>query len=394
MQEQLKTAENESWSRIDRVFDWAKQKGVTWQEGKERNADSTYKTYADVMKAFEKHLQNEYGLKDITRAKPRHALEFIEKKIEAYKSTGEGSPLTMRQFPHALHALQSCARESGAFRGLSLGRKDRLVNLLDVNNVYRYSSESKCLKATHEDYEKVQAEVLKSKSPNGGIVAQIHQVQRHVGCRISETMNLKKEHITFQRDGTATVFIKGKGGHTRWVSVTDKGTVGLLREESFGKKPGAFVFQIKNRAGKDKTHKGAEKICKDVVRSAAVRAGVNRNRVTYSTHSARKAFAQEHVNKYAKKTLQELEKELKRREKNYPLDKNGKNKLTQKIREQLTELRKKIDPKGKRYSKSVRDAKRRARTWTHKELCLFLVSIDLGHFRLNVMRFYADYPKK
>ncbi|MEH7532194.1 tyrosine-type recombinase/integrase [Priestia megaterium] len=382
-------------SRIDKAFEWAKKEGVIWatnKSNKERNADSSYKTYANIMKSYESYLQEKCGLKDITRAKPKHAVEFMQYQINAYKNEEKGSAYTMRQFPHALHALQMSARESGAYRGLKLGSKSDLLQLLNNNKIYRKSDASKALKANASDYQKVHAEILNSKSPQSKTIADIHQTQRYIGCRIHEAVKMKKQDVQFHKDGTATIYIKGKGGHDRWVSVKHKETITLLKENTCNKKDGAFIFQVKNRRGNDKDKASAQKNCQDVIRAAAERAAVDRNGKKYVTHSGRKVFAQERMNSYARQSYKQLEKELQQRIKKYPLDKNNRNKLEKKVRDELNEFRKKIDPKGKLYSKEHRDRKRAERKFTHKELCQFLVSVDTGHFRCNIMRFYCDYP--
>lgn len=382
-------------SRIDKVFEWAKKEGVIWttsKSNKERNADSSYKTYANIMKTYEKYLKEKVGLKDITRAKPKHAVEFMQDQINIYKNEEKGSAYTMRQFPHALHALQMSARESGAYKGLKLGSKSDLLQLLNDNKIYRKSEASKALKANSSDYQKVHAEILKSKSPQSKTIADIHQTQRYIGCRIHEAVKIKKQDVEFHKDGTATVYIKGKGGHDRWVCVKHKETIDLLKENTCDKKDGAFIFQVKNRRGNDKAKASAQKNCQDVIRAAAERAGVDREGKKYVTHSGRKVFAQDQMNIYARKSYKQLEKELQQRIKKYPLDKNNRNKLEKKVRDELNEFRKKIDQKGMLYSKEHRDRKRAARKFTHKELCQFLVSVDTGHFRCNIMRFYCDYP--
>ena len=385
-------------SKIDNVFEWVKGKEVTFVDQdkksyKVRNSDSTWTTYCDIMKTFEKWLQINYGLKDITRAKPRHSVEYMQQMIDKHfaKEKG-GSAFTLSKFPHALHSLQSIARESGVYRGLKLGNKQDLLAMKNNAGITRKSDESKCLKANSQDFTKVQNEILHSKSPQKQLISDIHQIQRGIGCRVHEVMKMKKEHITYLKDGTASVYIKGKGGLERWVRIDDKGTIDLLKEKSEGKKDGAFMIQVKDRKGNDKSRKNAINQVQDVVSTAAERAGVNRSEKTYSTHSARKVFAQERMNKYAVMTYKQLEKVLAKRIRNYPLDKRGENRLKAKKDNELQQLRNKIDPKGTRYSKEEREKLRKDRGFTHKELCMFLVSIDTGHFRINIIRYYADYP--
>ena len=389
--------QNEFKSRIETVFEFMKKEGITYVRKanssyeKSRNSDATYKTYSDVMKTFEKYLIEEHGLKDITRAKPRHVLEYQSMQIELFKK-GECSAFTIYKFPHALHALQTNARVSGVFRGLKLGNKEDLLQNLKNQNIYRRSSDSNSLKATHSEYKSVHEQILKSKSTQKQVISDIHQFQRYIGCRIHEAVKMQKSDIVFHANNTATVYIKGKGGHERWVKVEHRETVNILKQYTEGKKDGSPIVSLKNRDNKDKTRANIIRQCEEVIGSAAKRADVNKGKVTYNSHSGRKAYAQSQMNKYAKMTKKQLQRELARRIETYPRDNHGRNRLKQKADSELEEKRKKIDPKGTRYTKKERDKKRSERELTHKELCQFLVSVDTGHFRCNIMRYYCNYP--
>lgn len=385
--------ENTFTSKINGVYDWLKKQQITFVDQdkkayKKNNSHSTWDTYCNVMKTYEKWLQKEHGLKDITRAKPKHAEEYMQNLIDKYKR-GEGSAYTLSKFPHALHSLQQSARDSKVYRGLKLGNKADLIAMKNGEGIQRKSSESKCLKANASDFDKVQNEIANSRSPQKEIIMNIHQIQRGVGCRIHEVVKMKGEDITFNSNGSATVYIKGKGGLERWVHVDDKKTIELLKEQTKDKKDGAYVFPLKNKEGNDKNLSSSMKLAKDVIRSAAERSGVDRDEKTYSTHSARKVYAQERMNAYASMSQEQLQKELTKRIRNYPIDKHGKNRLKEKVDSELQEKRNKITRDDKDEQKRLR----KERDWTHKELCEFMVSIDTGHFRTNIMRYYCDYPK-
>lgn len=392
--------EKQSETKIDRVYEWVKTQKITFVDkdkkaNKENNSSGSWKDYCEDMKQFEKWLQNTHGLKDITRAKPKHGIQYMQEMIDKHERKERGgSAFTINRFPHALHSLQSLARASGVYRGLKLGNKQDLLDMKNKAGVVRRSSESTCLKATATDFQKVKDEILKSKSPQKQLFSEIQQIQRGVGCRIDEAMKMKKEHITHHKDGTATIYIKGKGGLERWVEVKDKQTVELIKEKTDDKKDGAYVFQVKNRQGDDKKRSSAIRQVQEVVSAAAERAKVNTDKATYSTHSARKVYAQERVNEYAAQSTRQLERELARRIREYPTDKNGYNKLKDKKDSELQQLRNKIHLTipGKR-TKQQGEELRKNREFTHKELCLFLASIDTGHFRISIMRYYCDYPK-
>lgn len=215
-----------------------------------------------------------------------------------------------------------------------------------------------------------------SKSPNAANIANIHQVQRYVGARITEAISMRKQDLTFHTNGKLTIRIKGKGGLVRFVTIDHKPTIALLREQVTGKKNGAPVFQMKNRRGQDKSIASAVKALKENIRLAAIRAGVDKGGKKYTTHSARKAFAQEQMNRYARKTMQQLQHEIGHRIVTDPTLKKKYDQTLRNVRAKLTAT----SPNKHRELK-------------HKELCAWLVSTDLGHGRLDVVRYYASYPK-
>lgn len=365
-----------SLSKIDKVFDRIKENGIVFVEDhahKKNLSDSTNQTYRSVMKHYSNYL-HEQGVKDIGSAKPRHAYEFFDKQIEKYQA-GEVSAWSLRLFPHAIHALQEASKQTGVFAGkLRLGNKQEMLGKLNDLKIYRESEDSKSLKANREDWEKVQTEILKSRSSNAKIAADMHRVGGFLGARVHEAVKIKAEDVKIA-PASATVTITGKGGLVRVIKTEDPKTVELLRERMEGKKPGAPLFPILNKQGNDKTLKAAQKFMKDTVRAAALRANVDRDGKTYGTHSARKAFAQERMNQYASMSKTDLKREADdRRRQNQGLDR--------KYKKTLQDMRNKL----------AKDSPNRSRDLNHKELCKWLVSVDLGHGRMDVVRYYCNYP--
>lgn len=387
-------------NKIEGVFEWASKREITFADTdkkihKKNNSAKTWRNYSDAMITYENWLKNEKGLKDITRAKPSHGIEYMQMMMKKHEN-GErgGSPQKMNAFIHGLHALQSLCRESGIFRGLKLGNKEDLKTMKNDAGIIRKSSETTCLKANANDFEKFKGELERSKSPQKETIINIAQTQRGVGCRIFEAIGMKKEDITFKKDGTATVYIMGKGGLERWVEVKDKETIKLLKEKTKDISNGSYLFPVKDRYGNDKDQERAAKHAADVMEKAGERAGLERDGAKYTSHSNRKVYCQEKVNEYAKMSTNQLERELARRIKEYPLTKDGRNKLKEQKDSELQGIRNKIrlEIKGKR-TKEEGIKKREEREFTHKELALFLASIDTGHFRVSIMRYYCDYPK-
>jgi len=388
-------------SKIDAVFAWAKKKEITFVEedankpGKKNNSTRSWNDYCSKVHTYEKWLQEEKGLKDITRAKPRHAQEYIDLMIQKRENgVRGGSPSTINSFIHSLHAFSQLAKESKIYRPMQLGKKEKLLEYKNDAGILRKSSESTCLMATPSEFSRVISEIERSKSPQKQLVKEVQQIQRGVGCRISEVIGMKKEHIEYRSDGTASVYIKGKGGLERWVEVRDKDTIQLLKDKTEDKKEGTFVVEVKDRQGNDKSHEASVKLVQSVIDKAVDRAGVERDGARYSSHSARKVYAQEQVDKYSKMSEKQLRNELARRISNYPLGKGGHNKLKEKYESVVQEVRNKIrlEIDGKRTKEQGLEL-RKNRELNHKELSLFLTSVDTGHFRLSIMRYYCKYRK-
>lgn len=380
-------------SKIDGVFEYAKRNQVTFvndeRKSKTNNSRGTWDDYCAKIKTMENWCKETFGLKDITRVKPKHTEAFLNHLCQSK------SPYTAKAHIHAIHAFKTLATESKIYRRMDIGEKQMLLSkVVEPYGLSRKASESSCLKANQNDYEKVLDGLSKSRSKQKEEIKSIHMAQRLVGCRISEAIGMRKQDITVNQDGSCTVYIKGKGGHERWVRVVSKeGTDFLKARINNDTRGDTTVFNLKDSKGNDKGFRESVAMVKDAITKAADRSNAHRDGKRYSSHSGRKVYAQERVNEFAQKTKTQLKRELKRRIERFPLDKDGNNKLKQKYENELEKLREKINLTipGKRTAKQG-EALRKERHMTHKELCLFLVSVETGHFRINIMRYYCDYP--
>jgi integrase len=369
-----KMGNQKTLDKIDMVYEKAREMRLNFnQDNPDKNlADRTYNTYRDVVKAYANHLHKEYGIEDIAKAKPRHAYDYVNKQIEDYKTGKNASVYSIKRFAHAIESFRQASAETGVFRrACAIGDKRQILDQLKSEGMVRSSVDSKSLKANHSDYQKVDAQIQNSQSPHKGTIQKLHQVQRFIGCRSIEACRMKVKDINFK---DSVVRIKGKGGLVRYVQVKDKGTMDMLKAQSAGKRGGAPVFQIRGRDGNEKGANEMAKLLKKEVRNAAVRAGVDRDGKKYTSHSGRKAFAQANMDGYKKKSVRQLRQEIGNRIK------------ADKV------LKKKYDRTLKNVRSKIKDPdKRKERELTHKELCTLLTSFDLGHGRLDVVRFYASY---
>ncbi|WP_227938831.1 hypothetical protein [Alkalihalobacillus deserti] len=194
-----------------------------------------------------------------------------------------------------------------------------------------------------------------------------------MGARITEAISLKKSDLIFNSDGSLTARIKGKGGLVRFVKTTDSETIKMLENQVMDKKEGAPVFQIKNIEHQDKSIRNSKNQVEENIRKAALKAGVDRDGKKYSSHSGRKCYAQAQMDNYCKMTISQLKRQVADK---IALDPN----LKQKLKNTLKNIRSKI-----------KDEDRSKRQLSHKELCQWLTSADLGHGRIDIVRFYAEY---
>lgn len=364
--------------RIIEVFNRVKSSGMTFGEHfrKDRLSDRTIESYKNVCLAYARHLYDKHGISDISRAKPRHATEFIQDKINEY-FLDTASAFSMRRFAHALHALREGSQATGVFKGkLKVGDKRELLGMMNDAGIERKASESRSLMANHDEWDKVHQKIENSRSNNAKTIANIHKIQRYLGYRISETIDAKVSDFTFNSDGSMTARIKGKGGLVRYVTTTEKEIINTVVECIDGKKMGAPVFQIKDQRGNDLSKKDAATRAKQQIRESAKQAKVDRDGKKYTSHSGRKAFAQSQMNGYARMSNTALKREIARR---CSSDKN---------------LKRKYDTVMKNIRAHIKEENRSSRHLSHSELSALLVSFDLGHGRLDIVRYYCSYPGK
>lgn len=361
--------------RIDKVFEYAKKEGMVFGENKpgekerrSRLSDRTYESYQRAIKGLMNHMHEKYGVTDIEKMKERYVYDYFNEKVEGYKN-GTESAFTARKMAHAIEAFKQASIASGQFKyAPRLGSKEVVLEkILTENKVFRKSSESTSLKATNDDCAKVKETILTLNSPNKEEVYKVISAQHAYGGRISATLRLTAGDIGFNKDGTCTVNVRSdKGGLSRSVLVTNPSDVKLFERLTDGKKSGTPLFQIKSREGNDKNVKSASYQVQKLVESAAKKAGVNRGGQTFNTHSFRKNFAQNRYDEYRNLSAKALQQEVEKKLEN-PVAKAKYNSLKKHVT-------------SRRKDKELND----------KELAVWLTSVDIGHFRMNVMSFYIN----
>ncbi|WP_242296890.1 tyrosine-type recombinase/integrase, partial [Bacillus cereus group sp. BfR-BA-01326] len=358
-------------SKIERVFEYVDKKGINFADKKgKRLSSSTIKTYTNVVKTYDNWLKETHGI-TVDRAKPRHAEEYLQMKIDNFKA-GNGSAFTVKQFVHALHAFREVSAKSGIFKHIcNVGKKEKMLEMAKTQGVFRKAADSHSMKANHSDWSKVQNAIGDRKSRYKDYVMNIHEAQRMLGLRVHEAVKMQAKDINFKE---GTIKIVGKGGLTRFVKVQDKEYLHKLEALCKGKKGGSDVFRVQNRKGNPPSKKERQQIVQEAIHQAAKSAGVNQNGKVYTTHSARKAYAQERVNELKKLSEKQMENVFAKACAENP-------KIAEKAKVALKHIRGKFENKENAAK----------RVLSKKEMILFLVSCEIGHFRLDIMRYYVQY---
>lgn len=367
-----------SIDKIDMVYDRVKdsrggEDPICFNDAGKAPSNGTIETYRNAMKAFMNYAYEKWGITDIGKLREKHGAAYVSEKIAAGASV-----FTIKNIPHALSSFGKASAETGVFK-----RECRVIKKADVlgkikeNGLIRKSEYSTRMLATDADYKKVDAQFEKSRSPNAQTVRDMHAVQRYLGFRAHEVVKMQVSDLKI-KVSELEARVQGKGGLEGFQKTDYKPVIDMLKSYSDGKKPGSFVFTLQGKDGNPKPHKEVEKLLKREVRKAARKAGVDRGGKKYTSHSARRAYAQEKMNGYARKSLSDLRS---LRDDRFKTEKNGKW-LEKKYKSALDSIRKKIKDPVKRVTREM----------THKELCTWLTSIDLRHGRLDIVRYYAVYP--
>lgn len=283
-----------------------------------------------------------------------------------------------------------------------IDRKGFLKELRE-EKVLRHSKDSTVMKTTSEQNSEIRREIGESRSPFKLQASLAFEIAEITTARTEGALGLKGKDITIEKDGTATVYLREKGNLERWVEVTDKSHVERLRELKEGlKNPNWTVipplrYSSGENKGKVVKYDVARTKVTKIVSAAAGKAGIHEAGKTVSMHSARKTAVQSRIDHYGKKTKEELKKEVDRRiarhkenEKKVQKERGENYKLTS-VEDKYKTLVQRINwvnpKKGIRRTKVDREPNK-------KELAFFLGSLDSGHFRNDVMRFYAEWSKE
>lgn len=382
-----------NFNKSDKVWEWLDKQQMGFSDKKKENgsglSDRTIAKYKYDFNRLMKLVEAETGKTDPMKVKPNDVYRIIDKMVEEYKVGKTANASFLRGIDDSLHAFKEASKASGVFkRELRLGDKKKIQETLNQEKVYRRASDTSVMKASREDVEKVVRELEKSTSPAKEVAIKALKLEFETGRRISAI--LRSQVGNYDAKSGQYVTYGDKGGKDNESFFLTPGARDILdtviHKDGAKKSDGDMMFKIKyiqhrdpNKIGQDKSVESMRKQVSSLIQSAAKRAGVNRGELTFSSHSCRKGFADERCTFYlTTMTPVERREELKRRK---SLDEN----LSNRIDKVLEHIKSKF--------KIEENAKKR--DFTDTEITKLLVSTDINHSRIDVMRYYLmDYDFK
>lgn len=382
---------NASLTKIEKVFEKMYHKKI--YVGKSPMSQGTVKTYADLTISLMRDVHAKYGTSDITKVKKEQVAEIFQERIDKYHNSNTSEASNLNSIASAISAFNKGVKETNIFKKeLELGDPVGMRDSLREQNVFRNSKASKTLRATPEESLKVIDNIKRSgyDTRTRTTAAAISQIAYATGGRISSILKLTPSDIEFDEKTNKIRFLKDKGGLTRSVEVTDKDTMKFLKELTDGKKPNERLFSFKRKDGTflpvSEMRKSVTNIIttagREFTRTEKVRVKDKDGKYKYvsvqrkfTPHSFRKSFALQRCHEYLKKI---------------PSDPKKLQEYVQQLKDSDSKLRSKIETMEKRINSS----RKTVRQLRHDEIAIFLVSVDLGHFRKDIVTsFYTTFTE-
>jgi integrase len=377
--------------RSDEVYDWGKENRKAVSDKKIENqkslSDSSYKTYKSDFHSICRLAGKLSGKTKITQIKPNDMYQAFKYLKEEAIHKKEISPYTVRKYDDAVHFFVKYSKESGVYKNqMRIGDKRKIEEILKDKSTYRKAKDSKVAPLMRDDVNKIVKELEKSRSPYKNQAIDALHLEFLTGKRISSILNAKAGNYKSDLDMFKTVGDKGnKTNPTFMLRVEAKQ---ILDRLSQGKKAGTHLFTMKHGNNvKDKNKRNQDKSVESMYKTVdnllnnTIKKMVKKGALVppegkkFTTHSFRKGHAVENSIQYVRtfNTYTLAKNELERRQKIDP----G---LTKRINSELVNIRAK--------HKIKENAKKRE--FTYLELIKLLISTDINHSRVSVVRFYSD----
>ncbi|WP_176525785.1 tyrosine-type recombinase/integrase [Bacillus sp. AFS001701] len=379
-----------SIKKIDKVFDKMSRKGISVGGG--RVSDRTIKTYKDMVTSLVRECHTRFKVSDISNISNAQVNVIIQDKIDLFHGADTSQAYNLKTLVAALKFFNLGVQETNVFsydNKFSIGEPDKIREVMKKQYVIRKSKASKVLRATPEECQSVLDNIKKSgySTDTREVAYNVSNVAFKTGGRVSAILRLRPRDINF-KENTIT-FKKDKGGLTRTVRLSDE-TMKYLASLVKGKKDHQPIFTLKRE--EDGTFKSVEEIRKEISKVVA-EAGAHLTRTEMvkmkdkdgkhilvpvekkaSLHIFRKGFAVERTGEYYNQfpTKSSIDSYVSKRGEENP-----------KIIEKLKIVRERIN--------KDRTTKR---DLTREEYAIFFTSVDLGHFRNDVITsFYTTFKE-
>lgn len=384
-----------NFDKSDKVWEWLDKQKMAFSQKKIDNesalSDRTVQKYKETFERAMNMIEERTGKSDPMKVRPNDTYALVKELIGEYKSGKTQNASFLRGLDDALHAFKEASKASGTYsREMRLGDKRVISGMLNEEKVYRHAKDTTVQVGTREDTEKVIAEIKKMRiSPQAKKVAEnVLRLELETGRRIHAILNTKVDNFDAAKGTFTSLGDKGGKDNISYFLTSTARTIlekHSVNEKGKTKSGGDMMFKIKytqhkdpKKIGQDKSVDAMYKQISNYIKVAAKRAKVNRveDGKKFSSHSTRKGFANERADHYiGTMTAKERRDELERRRRLDP-------ELDKRVQNVLENIRAKFKIEG--------NAKKRE--FTDKEIVKLLVSMDIDHSRIDVMRYYLlDY---
>ena len=397
--------------KVEEVFEYGYKRGITpnlrmetvidEKTGKEverevskRWGENTKDTYTDMVKAFIRDISNEFGVSRLDKI-IEHAEQYFQNRIDKYHEGNTSEAYNLKTLTAAVNAFNYVVERSTVFKEpFQLADTDNFRRMMKEQNVVRHAKTSTVMRATPE-----QAQSVLDNIKNSGYDTKIREIAYHTGKismltggRISAILKLKAGDFIIDKKKNEIQFIGDKGGKDNVVKI-DRETANYLDALRTDKKESERIFSAVRTQGEGKGTFMPTKELRKSVEKVVSKAGshlkttkevtvhdksgkpVQRTVVQkFSPHSFRKSFALDRVVYYSKKfdSKSASDKYVSRRVAEDP-----------KIKEKLDTLRHRMN-----------SHRNKSRDLSAAEYAIFFASVDLGHFRNDVITaFYATFKE-
>ncbi len=375
-----------SEKKISQIFEKMFHKGIAVKENKRLSA-TTIKTYEDMTLSIFREINNKFGVEQIFEVKEEHINQIVQERIEKYHNGELKQAWNLKTMCAALKAFNLGVQETNIYKEkFTLGDPDLIRETLKEKNIVRKSKSTSVLNATPEECKSV-LENIRNKgydTDTREMAYHLGKIALETGGRISATIKLRVSDISIDKDKRSITFKGDKGGLTRTVQISEE-TAEYLELLMRGKKDNQLIFSSKRLDGTfkpvEETRKELSKIFKQAgehltrneeiqVKDKDGNKKIVEVKKTFSAHSFRKAFTLDRAAQYFQSfsSKSAIDKYVSERIKDNP-----------KLKDKLDMVRARIN----KDRNTPRDLDR-------MEYAIFFASVDLGHFRNDVITaFYA-----